>query len=1211
MKKISLMVALLFAMAIPRPSAAEEVVLFSDDFSGMGLNQLDPFWTPYGRDVVLGDPPGWLSLQENQIDVYTRIESRQFDPAKKVRIRMNHRMTPGLSNFFPAVSFQTSSGRGVSFVWMRSSYEPDYCNQISNYDKILVKLWDGRCVVSNITSSILYGQSITSEIYVDVEEAIIRYDLHADGTIDFEGSLAGLEGDPVTSIQIGGYGWFTGHRHDIDDISIWVESGPLTKPRFAVVAPLDKAVHVILQPGVASRLPSNYMVEISTATQTTTAMYEAEADGLLDVVVDGLSDAVAYVIRASAVATSDGLALAGPQNTGLTFTPRVTPAELKEAGLRSPPLLFVHGILSGAKTWDSTRTYFRQANFATYAKTFKREPEVVLADDPCQQMHELQGFVNDALADSGKDKLILVGHSQGGLVSRAYMQFGPNPTDFLNMSTTSERLDCYLKAFGDSSEPYFGADSAPVAGLITYGTPHAGVPAGTFGFGPGLKFPLLSEDSFFIETINMFEIFPLPESLPIVSMIGETYANYGDDCVVSTTSQDLSSTGFSSAKLRSIRYLNVKHAPFVDTILPCTSISPLIPLINETSDAVSLGQAVGWRVMQIILKSPADITGPSASGKMAGKKQRGIWGTNYAEIEDVPGHKSPADVTIRSPSGKMVGKEQRGIWGTNYAEIEDVPGHITTVVSIPSPEVGEYQIEVIPNTDAAPDAVYSLLVAMDGQGTVLADNVPIEDAPSTPYMVTVDPTVPDVDTTPDIFTFMDVGDVEHGSPQLSNAVSISGINASALFEVVGGMASINGGACDQTSGTVVDGDSMKVCHTAAAGFSAATNTVLTAGGVSDTFTSTTLARDITPNAFTFTDVTNVALSSPQTSGSITVTGINDASPVSVTGGFYGLNGGSCNRTSGNVAQGDSVRVCHTASSSPGTAMNTTLTIGAGGGSAGVSDTFTSTTKATRDITPNAFTFTDVTNVALSSPQTSGPITVTGIDDASPISVKGGFFGLNGGPCTRSSGSVVQGNSVQVCHTASSKRATAVNTTLTIGAGGGLPGVSDTFTSTTVGTVMDTDRDGVPDVRDNCPLIANPTQTDTDGDGIGDACDSNRLGMCDGLAVTIRGTLKNDHLIGTPGDDVIDGAEANDRIEGRGGNDVICGGPGNDTLLGGDGADHLMGDDGLDQLDGGTGNDQLSGGRDKDALDGGAGTDRCDGGTEKDTAKNCEQKSNVP
>jgi hypothetical protein len=95
-----------------------------------------------------------------------------------------------------------------------------------------------------------------------------------------------------------------------------------------------------------------------------------------------------------------------------------------------------------------------------------------------------------------------------------------------------------------------------------------------------------------------------------------------------------------------------------------------------------------------------------------------------------------------------------------------------------------------------------------------------------------------------------------------------------------------------------------------------------------------------------------------------------------------------------------------------------------------------------DTTPNAFTFTDQTGVALNSTIISNTITVSGINAASAISISGGTYSINGGAYTSSSGTVTNGQTVSVAHTSSGSNSTAVNTTLTIG------GVSDTFTSTT-------------------------------------------------------------------------------------------------------------------------------------------------------------------
>lgn len=102
-----------------------------------------------------------------------------------------------------------------------------------------------------------------------------------------------------------------------------------------------------------------------------------------------------------------------------------------------------------------------------------------------------------------------------------------------------------------------------------------------------------------------------------------------------------------------------------------------------------------------------------------------------------------------------------------------------------------------------------------------------------------------------------------------------------------------------------------------------------------------------------------------------------------------------------------------------------------------------TVSSTPDTVPNAFSFVDQTDVAVSSTITSAPITVGGITAATAISVSGGTYDLNGsGSFTASPGTVQNGDTVRVRHTSSGSNSTAVNTVLTIG------GISDTFTSTT-------------------------------------------------------------------------------------------------------------------------------------------------------------------
>lgn len=104
-----------------------------------------------------------------------------------------------------------------------------------------------------------------------------------------------------------------------------------------------------------------------------------------------------------------------------------------------------------------------------------------------------------------------------------------------------------------------------------------------------------------------------------------------------------------------------------------------------------------------------------------------------------------------------------------------------------------------------------------------------------------------------------------------------------------------------------------------------------------------------------------------------------------------------------------------------------------------------------DTTPDAFSFTDQSGVALSSTITSAPITVTGIDAAAAITVSGGTYDINGsGTFIADPGTVNNGDAVRARHTSSASYLTAANTTVTIG------GVSDEFRSTTQGDPSNVD-----------------------------------------------------------------------------------------------------------------------------------------------------------
>ncbi len=99
--------------------------------------------------------------------------------------------------------------------------------------------------------------------------------------------------------------------------------------------------------------------------------------------------------------------------------------------------------------------------------------------------------------------------------------------------------------------------------------------------------------------------------------------------------------------------------------------------------------------------------------------------------------------------------------------------------------------------------------------------------------------------------------------------------------------------------------------------------------------------DTTPNAFNFTDLTGVAVSTLSTASAITPAGYTSAAAVTVSGSGspqISINGGAW-QTSGSISPGQTISVRLTSSASASTALSATVTIG------GVSDVWSVTTAA--------------------------------------------------------------------------------------------------------------------------------------------------------------------------------------------------------------------------------------------------------------------------
>lgn len=304
--------------------------------------------------------------------------------------------------------------------------------------------------------------------------------------------------------------------------------------------------------------------------------------------------------------------------------------------------------------------------------------------------------------------------------------------------------------------------------------------------------------------------------------------------------------------------------------------------------------------------------------------------------------------------------------------------------------------------------------------------VSIEKAQGVATIVNDDPAP---DTTPNAFGFAPTIDAPLGSLQTSDPITVTGLTASSPVAIAGGYYSVDGGAFTDRPGRVGNGAMVVVQVLAAYGYSETRVATLDIGGVSGTYSVTTQAftADGTPDAFQFQPVVDAPVGSIQRSQPITVSGINIAVPITVSGGRYQINDGAFTAEAGEVSSGDQVSAEVQTADTDATTRTATIVIG------GVSADFTATTGPdTIDVDPDAFAFMPIVNVEPASLQISQPVMIAGISADAPIAVTGGRYSINGGAFTASSGTVESGDSVAVEVLASAEFATGNEAVLTIG-----------------------------------------------------------------------------------------------------------------------------------------------------------------------------------
>ena len=99
--------------------------------------------------------------------------------------------------------------------------------------------------------------------------------------------------------------------------------------------------------------------------------------------------------------------------------------------------------------------------------------------------------------------------------------------------------------------------------------------------------------------------------------------------------------------------------------------------------------------------------------------------------------KSPVTLNVTDPRGFTITDDVFEVPGMIYLRFDtDGDGELDDAVVVLGQEVGDYFVQVIPKLGADPNATYTLELWANNETTIMAQEVPISDTPSQPYIVT-------------------------------------------------------------------------------------------------------------------------------------------------------------------------------------------------------------------------------------------------------------------------------------------------------------------------------------------------------------------------------------------------------------------------------------------------------------------------------------------
>ncbi|WP_299075833.1 hypothetical protein [uncultured Paraglaciecola sp.] len=319
----------------------------------------------------------------------------------------------------------------------------------------------------------------------------------------------------------------------------------------------------------------------------------------------------------------------------------------------------------------------------------------------------------------------------------------------------------------------------------------------------------------------------------------------------------------------------------------------------------------------------------------------------------------------------------------------------------------------------------TIKVCQQAANAFMTDNVTTLTLGTNPgNAVTFTTTTRAADTTPDALSFAAQTDVEPGQVIQSNVLTVGGFDGPLTISVTNGELQLNNGNW-AASGAINSSDTLRLRHTSSADFETAIITIVNINGTQASFSSTTRAKDVTPNTIGFSANSDVEPSTQVESNEIILAGFDGQLPLSANNGAILIVNGTSSAAgaTANVSSGDLVKIRLTSPPSFGSQTSTVVTLGN-------KQAVFAITVRDQDSTPDAVTFTSLSDANPGETQTSNAVTLTGFEGSQPVTVSGGELQINNGSWV-SSGSVSSGDSVRLRHTASSDFNTSRVTNMTV------------------------------------------------------------------------------------------------------------------------------------------------------------------------------------